>query len=140
MDDFRIIAGQGNGLSFGLKCSINCQGGLKKMANIFKLFDNGLVLGTDEDDFIVVLAGNTTIVGLGGNDKIISGLGSTKLYGDIKEDIILNFVSTSTILPTIYGAMAPDITIEHNKVPIFGNDKIFGFLKDDKAIWRCSKL
>jgi Ca2+-binding RTX toxin-like protein len=91
------------------------------MANIF---------GTDKNDNITLASGTATtnLVGLAGNDKLTSLSGDTNLYGDVLDNIVLNFTSLSSAHSTVYddtphgsnaGAFA--------QIPVFWNDTLTAY-------------
>jgi len=93
------------------------------MANIFVPFSNGLVQGTDDDDLIIVHAGNSTIEGKLGNDKIITVFGNNFIYGD------LSSVTISLVVGDDGGLVQTD--------PIhraYGNDWVLAGFGDDTVI------
>ena len=67
------------------------------------------------------------ISALEGNDKIFAGWGHDNVFGDVK-NVSLDFISQSTISPTIYDSTSA----VHMLIPNFGNDKIFGGWGHDK--------
>ncbi|MBX9805656.1 MAG: calcium-binding protein, partial [Alphaproteobacteria bacterium] len=92
------------------------------MANILKIFSNSLVQGTDDDDFITVLAGNATIEGKLGNDKIITLIGNNTIYGDL-----------SAVTVSAVGGINTPVT-GGNITATYGNDCVYAGLGNDIVV------
>jgi Ca2+-binding RTX toxin-like protein len=82
-------------------------------------------IGTTKSDTITISSTTSAdaIIGLEGSDKLTSLFGDASLYGDVEEDVVLNFSSLSQVSATVY-PMKNTYDGLFGHIPKFGNDTL----------------
>jgi Ca2+-binding RTX toxin-like protein len=106
--------------------------GTQGIAGLYIIRGNGMIIGTDEDDFIVGSFFDDTIVAREGDDEVQSGQGIDQLYGDDGKDSLQGGADNDQIFgqagsDNLVGGLDDDLLAGGSR-----DDHLYGGFGDDQ--------
>jgi Ca2+-binding RTX toxin-like protein len=106
--------------------------GTQDIAGLDIIRGNGMIIGTDEDDFIVGSFFDDTVIAKEGDDEVQAGLGIDQLYGDDGKDSLQGGADNDQIFgqagsDNLVGGLDDDLLAGGS-----GDDHLFGGFGDDQ--------